>query len=154
MRFSALSLVLAFLVIILLSPVASADAIPVGGTLEWQLLPITLFDYVANLGIVVAAFWFIKRTINIALMKKLAIIVLSVTLVGAAIWAVCLGGQGYGMFFTLLPLFILVGVAEVFTLAFLLRWHKLSTLGQGILIGATMVVVGFFVGLPVTLQLL
>jgi hypothetical protein len=109
---------------------------------------------VINLGIVVAAFWFVKHAISTTLVKKLAIVVLSVTLVGAAIWMVCLGGQKYGAFFTLLPLFILVGVVEVFTLAFLLRWRKLSTLGQGILIGVAMIVVGFFVGLPVTFQML
>jgi len=151
MRFLAPSLILAVFVFIVLSPMASTNPIPPGGrALDWQLLPVaTSFNYLVNLGIVVVAFWLVKRAVNRALMKKLAIIVLLVTLVGMAIWVWYLTQSFY-----FLPVFILVNIVEVFTLAFLLRLGRLSTLGQGILIGAAMAVVGFFVGLPITILIL
>ena len=159
MRFLAPSLILAVFVFVVLSPMASANPVPPGGrALDWQLLPAaTLFNYLVNLGIVVAAFWLVKRAVNRASMKKLAIIVLLVTLVGMDIWVGFLAAQsyvGYVIYYYSLPAFILVSVVEVFTLAFLLRFGRLSTLGQGILIGAAMVVVGFFVGLSVIWQML
>jgi hypothetical protein len=160
MRFLALSLVLAFLIITVLSPVARADPIPPGArNLEWQLLPIaSLFNYAVNLGIVLAAFWFVKRKMHIALMRKLAIIVLSVTLVGMAIWTVYLAYQGVYVSPSSLTLFwstfILVGEVEVCMLALLLHRRRLSSLRQGILIGIAMIIVGFFVGLPVTFIML
>lgn len=154
MRFLAPSLILAVFLFIVLSPMASANPIPLVRDLEWQLLPAaTSFNYLVNLGIVVAAFWLIKRSVNRASMKKLAIIVLLVTLVGMAIWVGYLVTQSYGIIPLMGPL-ILVGIVEVFMLGFLLRLGRLSTLGQGILIGAAMVVVGFFVGLPVTINML
>jgi hypothetical protein len=119
---------------------------------------VSLFNYAVNFTIVLAAFWLVKRKINNALMKKLAIIVLPITLVGMAIWTVFLAFEGgyitpssLGLFWSTL---IFVGVVEVYMLAFFLRWSKLSTLGQGILIGVAMIIVGFFVGLPVTFTML
>ncbi len=154
MRFLAPSLILAVFVFIVPSPMASANPIPLVRDLEWQLLPAaTSFNYLVNLGIVVAAFWLIKRSVNRASMKKLAIIVLLVTLVGMAIWVGYLVTQSYDIIPLTGPL-ILVGIVEVFMLGFLLRLGRLSTLGQGILIGAAMIVVGFFVGLPVTINML
>jgi len=148
MRFLAPSLILAVFVFIVLSPIASANIPFPGRDLEWQFVPAaTSFNYLVNLGIVVAAFWLIKRSVNRASMKKLAIIVLLVTLVGMAIWMGYLATQrNY-----LLPAYILVYIVEIFTLAFLLRLGRLSTLRQGISIGGTMAIVGFFVGIPVTM---
>jgi hypothetical protein len=154
-RFLALPLVLAFLVVTVLSPVARADPIPPGWrALDWQLLPIaTLFNYAVNLAIVLAAFWFVKRKMNIASMIKLAIIVLAVTLVGIAIWAVSLASRS-GPLFVPLSTLIFVDAVEICILALWLRWSKLSTLRQGIWIGATMIIVGFFVGFPITIYML
>jgi len=141
--------------ITVLCPVAHADPIPPGWrALNWQLLPIaTLVNYAVNLGIVLAAFWRIKRKVNIASMKKLAIIVLTVTLVGIAIWAVSLASRRGPLFIPLATL-IFVDFVEFGMLALWLRWSKLSTLRQGIWIAAAMIIVGFFVGFPITVYLL
>ena len=153
-------MVLAFLIITVLSPMVSANPIPVWRpNLYWWLLPIvSLFNYAVNLGIVVAAFWRVKRKINIASMKKLAIIVLWVTLVGMCtiltIYSVIQGHSFPALFFAFLLFFIPVSLVEVSVLAFLLRRGKLSTLRQGILIGIAMIIVGFFVGFPITFSIL
>jgi hypothetical protein len=135
--------------------VVHADPIPPGWrALNWQLLPIaTLLNYAVNLGIVLAAFWRIKRKINIASMKKLAIIVLAMTLVGIAIWAVSLASR-HGPLFVPLATLVFVDVVEFGMLALWLHWSKLSTLRQGIWIGAAMIIVGFFVGFPITIYIL
>lgn len=160
-RFLPPSLVLAFLIIIVLSPVAHANPVPVWkSNLDWRLFPIvSLFNYAVNLGIVVAAFWLVKRKINIKLVKKLAITILWVTLVGICTILTILAGylvnhsQAWPSFMFLL-FFIPVSLVEVTLLALLLRWGKLSTLRQGILIGIAMIIVGFFVGFPITFSIL
>ena len=145
-RFLIPSLVLAFLIIMLLGPVARADPIPFWRTnLDWGFFSIvSLSNYAINLCIVIVALWFVKRKINIKSIGKLAIIVLPVTLVGMTIWTVTM----------VLAAFVYVGVAEVLMLALLLRWSKLSTLGQGVLIGVAMIVIGFFAGLPLAIYML